>query len=411
MKSLVHVFASRRMAIVLLTGFASGLPLALTGGTLQAWMASEKVDLTLIGFFSLVGVPYTFKFLWSPLMDRFIPPLLGRRRGWMMITQLALIFTIAFMAFSNPVVAPGVFAFMALLVAFSSASQDIVVDAYRAEVLEKEELGAGAGVFTMGYRIAMLVSGAGALILADQMSWRSVYLVMAGVMLIGVATTLLASDPLNSAKPPQNLREAVVVPFVEFFKRQGTGRAFEVLLFIVLYKLDVVVTLAMTTPFMLQLGFTKTDIGAVTKGFGFAAALLGGLVGGAWMVKIGVHRSLWYFGLMQGFAGLSYVLLAHLGHHYPMMVTAIAVENFCSGMGNAVFLAFLMSLCDRRFTATQYALLSSVMALSRVFVGAPTGFVAKHLGWESYFIVCTLIAIPGLLLLTRYHHWKNEEWT
>lgn len=406
MNSIIQVFLNFRMATVLLFGFSSGVPLALTAGTLQAWMATENVDLTVIGIFALVGLPYTLKFLWAPFMDRYVPPFLGRRRGWILIAQLALVITISAMAFAEPSASPGVLALLAVLVAFSSASQDIVVDAFRTELLKPEELGAGAGVFIMGYRIAMLVSGAVALILADHMAWRTVYLIMAGTMLIGILTTFLTPEPVMQAKPPKSLQEAIMVPFIDFFRRRG---AVEILIFILLYKLDVIMTLAMTTPFMLQIGFTKTDIGAVTKGFGLIATIVGTLLGGAWMVRLGLQRSLWCFGFLQGFSGISYVMLAKLGHHYPMMVTAIAVENFCSGMGTAVFTAFLMSLCNQRFTATQYALLSSFMAISRVVVGAPTGFLAKNLGWEMYYVVCTLIAIPGLLLLLRYRVWMAEE--
>lgn len=403
MKSLLQLVSSRRMLSVLLLGFSSGIPLALTGATLQAWMTSEKVDLTLIGIFSLVGLPYTLKFVWSPLMDRYVPPFLGRRRGWMIAAQMALIASIATMAFLNPVTAPTTLAAVAFVVAFFSASQDIVVDAYRTEVLETEELGMGAGCYIMGYRIAMLVSGAIALILADHMPWKNVYLIMAAAMLVGVLTTLCSPEPRVEGKPPQSLIDAVVLPFVEFFKRPGV---LEILAFIILYKLDVVVTTAMTTPFMLQTGFTKTDIGAVNKGFGLVATIIGTLTGGALMPRLGMRGSLWFFGVFQGVSGLSFVALAHMGHHYPMMITAIALENFCSGMGTAAYSAFLMSLCDKRFTATQYALLTSLMAFTRVLAGVPTGFLAKNVGWEVYFIIATSLMIPGLLLLTRYKKWR-----
>ena len=411
MNSLLRVFASWRMAIVLFHGFSAGIPLALTLGTLQAWMATEKVDLTVIGIFSLVGLPYTLKFVWSPIMDRFVPPFLGRRRGWILLAQLALVATISAMAFCNPVKAPGVLAIIAVLVAFSSASQDIVIDAYRTEILDQKEYGAGAGVYIMGYRIGMLISGALALIIADHLPWRAVYLIMASTMFIGVVATLLAPEPNVEAKPPASLTEAVVHPFVEYFKRRG---AFEMLIFIIIYNLDVVVATALTTPFMLELGFTKTDIGAVTKGFGLVATIVGTLAGGAAMTKFGIKKSLWMFGIFQGVSGFSFYMLAKLGHNYPMMVTAIAVENVCSGLGTAAFAAFIMSLCDKRFTATQYALLTSLMALSRVFVGAPTGYLAKNVGWEMYFIISIFIAVPGLLLLTRYNTWykvdaKKEE--
>lgn len=406
MKSLLRAFGNRRIAAVLLLGFSSGMPLALTGATLQAWMKTEEVDLTLIGLFSLVGMPYALKFLWSPLMDRYVPPFLGRRRGWIFVTQLALILSIVAMAFTHPAQAPALTALVAFLVAFSSASQDIVVDAYRTDVLERDEIGPGASVYILGYRVAMLVSGSIALILADHMSWKMVYLAMAASMSIGLATTVLSPEPKVPAKVPRSLSEAIVLPFFEYFKRKG---AFEVLAFIVFYKLDSVIAFAMMTPFLLEIGFSKTDIGAVTKGFGLVATLLGTFIGGATMVRIGLHRSLWVFGLIQGVSGASFMALAYLGHNYPMMVAAIAAENICTGMGTAAFTAFMMSICDKRFTATQYALLTSLMALTRVIGGAPTGWMAKNLGWPMYFLVSILAMIPGLLLLTRYSRWSQAE--
>jgi PAT family beta-lactamase induction signal transducer AmpG len=402
MKSLLAVFRSPRLFWVLLLGFSSGIPLALTGTTLQAWMATDKIDLTVIGVFSLVGLPYTVKYLWAPVMDRFIPPFLGRRRGWMLVTQLGLVFAISAMAFSDPAGATTLFAVLAFLVAFVSASQDVVVDAYRTEVLEPVELGPGAGVHILGYRIAMLTSGALALILADRLPWKTVYLLMAGSMLVGVAASVFSPEPQLEERPPASLKEAVAQPFVEFLSRPG---ALGILLFVILYKLDVVMATALTTPFMLELGFTKTDIGAVTKGFGMVATIVGTLAGGAVVARAGMKASLWIFGILQSVSTLAFLALARLGHHYPMMVAAIGLENLCSGMGTAAYVAFLMSLCNKRFTATQYALLTSLMAITRVIVGAPTGYLAKTIGWELYFLVSMLSAVPGLLLLLLYPRW------
>jgi PAT family beta-lactamase induction signal transducer AmpG len=404
MSAILAAFGSRRIFFVLLLGFSSGIPLALTGSTLQAWMASEGVDLAVIGVFSLVGLPYAMKYLWAPVMDRFVPPFLGRRRGWMLVTQAALALAVAAMAFSEPKAAPGLLAVLSLLVAFFSASQDIVVDAWRTEVLSPEELGPGAGVHILGYRVAMLTSGAVALILADRIPWRLVYLLMAGSLAVGIAASLLAPEPEVAGKPPRTLKEAVVEPFIEFFARPG---AMGILLFVVLYKLDVVMALALTTPFLLELGFTKTDIGAVTKGLGMVATIVGTLAGGAVVARSGLKASLWIFGILQSVSTLSFLALARLGHHYPMMVAAIGIENLCSGMGTAAYAAFLMSLCDKRFTATQYALLTSLMAVTRVVAGAPTGVLAKAYGWETYFLVSALAAIPGLLLLLRYDRWTG----
>jgi PAT family beta-lactamase induction signal transducer AmpG len=394
--------ANGRMLVIFLMGFSSGIPIALTATTLQAWMASEKIDLGLIGLFSYVGLPYTLKFLWSPLMDRYIPPFFGRRRGWIILTQLALILSICALGFSNPQSNLSIVAMLALLVAFFSASQDIVVDAYRAEILKRDEYGVGAGLANLGYRLAMLTSGAIALILADHLPWSQVYLFVAGTMLIGLIATLFAKEPVSEGKP-QSLKEAVWLPLAEFFNRR---KSIEVLAFITIYKLDVVVLYALMTPFLLEIGFSKTDIGTVTKAFGLVATLAGTLIGGIWMMKLGLRRSLWVFGISQSLAGFSFLTLSLVGHHYPMFVTAITVENFCSGMGNAAYAAFLMSLCNRKFTATQFALLTSIMALTRVVFSSPMGYLAKAVGWPSYFVFSILIALPSLLLLTRYKFWE-----
>jgi PAT family beta-lactamase induction signal transducer AmpG len=404
---IIRVLGNRRMASVLLFGFSSGLPLGLTGSTLQAWMTQEKVDLKTIGIFSLVSLPYTLKFLWSPFMDAYVPPLFGRRRGWLLLTQLLLAAAIAGMAVTDPASQPVAMATVAFLVAFFSASQDIVVDAYRTDILMPEEYGLGSGTYVMGYRIAMLVSGAVALILADQMPWRMVYLLMALTMGVGVLTTLfLAPEPAVKEIPPHNMREAVVLPLAEFFSRKGS---LEILSFIILYKLDVVVALALTTAFLLQLGFSNTEIGAVNKGVGLIATIIGTFSGGALMTQLGMKRSLWIFGILQGVGNLSFVVLAHLGKSYPWMVGAVATENLLSGMGNAAYAAFLMSLCNKRFSATQYALLTSLMALTRILAGSASGFLAERLGWELYFLTAISLMVPGLLLLTRYDRWFQKD--
>lgn len=392
------------MGVTLLYGFSCGIPLALTGSTLQAWLTQEKVDLTTIGIFSLVGAPYTLKFLWSAVMDRYVPSFFGRRRGWILIAQVLLIAGIAVMGLTDPSKSPLAMATIAFMVAFFSASQDIVVDAWRTEVLKPEEYGLGSGTYTMGYRIAMIVSGALALILADRMPWSRVYLWMALSMGVGALTTLfLAQEPEIKDAPPRTLREAVILPLVDFFKRKG---AYEILAFIVLYKLDVVVALAFTTPFMLHLGFTKTDIGVVNKGVGMVATLIGTFSGGIAMTRLGMKRSLWTFGILQGVGNLTFFALAHVGKNYPLMVAAITTENLLSGMGTAAYSAFLMTLCNPRFTATQYALLTSLMALTRVLAGVPSGFLAERVGWEWYFIIAISLMIPGLALLTRFEKWS-----
>ncbi len=402
---LLRVYWSRGVLTMLGLGFASGLPLALTGTTLQAWMTSENVDLRVIGVFSLVGLPYTLKVLWAPLMDRFRLPWLGRRRGWILSAQLLLGASIMLMGQVSPAHAPMLVAFLALAVAYLSASQDIVVDAYRADVLAPRELGAGAATTVVGYRVALLVSGALALILSDHLPWKSVYRLM-GLLMAGCAVfTLAAPEPRETFQPPRSLREAVIDPLTSYFRRDG---AVAMLVFIMVYKLGDALAGVMTTPFLLELGFTRTDVGAVNKAFGLISTIVGTLAGGAIVAQIGVNRSLWVFGFLQAVSNLSFTLLALVGKHYPLMVASIGVENVCGGMGNAAFIAFMMSLCDKRYTATQYALLTSFMAVTRILSGVPAGFMAHEMGWAMFYGATVLGAVPGILLLPRFAPWNSN---
>ncbi|MBF2007988.1 MAG: AmpG family muropeptide MFS transporter [Chlorogloeopsis fritschii C42_A2020_084] len=397
------------MAALLLLGFASGLPLLLIGNTLKAWMTVEKVDLAAIGWFSLASLPYSLKFLWSPFLDRFTPPFLGRRRGWLLITQIALIIAIAFMAFQQPKQALQLLAINAVVIAFLSATQDIASDAYRTDVLTELEMGAGAAVFILGYRIALLVAGALALILADRIPWSSVYLLMAGVMIIGIVGSLFAPEP-KEITPPTSLAEAVILPFGEFFQRRGVISGFLVLLFITLYKLGDALLSNMATPFLLTIGFTKTDIGAIQVGMGLIATIVGALAGGAILSKIGINRSLWIFGALQALSNIAYFVLAQpqFTKNYQLLVLTINIENFCGGLGTAAFVAFLMSLCNQRFSATQYALLSSLMAVSRDILAAPAGSIAQSTGWPLFFLITIVAAVPGLLLLPIFAPWNPK---
>ncbi len=407
LRSLLTVFGSRKMAALTLIGFSSGLPLFLTSRTLQAWMTVEGVDLTAIGLFSLVGIPYSLKFIWSPLIDRFTIPILGRRRGWLITLQIGLLIAIALMAFQQPKQALQLLAINAVAIAFLSASQDIAADAYRTDVLEELELGAGAAVFVLGYRIALLFTGSLALILADNLPWPSVYLLMALGMAIGIIATLFAPEPKETT-PPESLAAAVILPFGEFFQRQGVVQAILVLLFIVLYKLGDSFVNNMSTPFLLQTGFTQTDIGAIQGGMGLIATIVGTLSGGVILSKIGLNRSLWVFGALQAVSNLAYYVLANVGQNYQALVLTINIENFCGGLGTAAFVAFLMNMCNQRFSATQYALLSSFMAVSRDILVAPAGTLAKSTGWPLFFIISMVAAIPGLLLLPFFAPWNPK---
>ncbi|HXM81035.1 MAG TPA: MFS transporter [Burkholderiales bacterium] len=395
---MISVFRGKRIFLLLLLGFSSGLPLALTGATLQAWLAVEGVDIQAIGWFTLVGQPYVYKFLWAPLMDRYSIPLLGRRRGWLLVAQIALLFAIAWMGTVSPKEAPFLLAGLALLVAFLSASQDIVFDAYRADVLRAEERGAGAAVSVLGYRIAMLVSGGLALILVDNwISWTQAYWLMAALMLVGAAATWAAEEPATPPTAPKTLAEAVREPLAEYFSRHG---AWLLLLVIILYKLGDAFAGTLSTAFLLRgAGFSLTDVGWANKWLGVGATILGLLLGGALMAKLRLYRSLLLFGVLQALTNLGFMLLAAAGKSYPLMITVIAAENLCGGMGTAAFVALLMAMCDRRFSATQYALLSALASLGRVYVGPAAGVMAESFGWTTFFFFTFLIALPGVAML------------
>ena len=406
-RSLLQTFRSRKMAVILLVGFSSGMPLFLTSKTLQAWMTVENVDLSTIGLFSLVGLPYSLKFLWSPLLDRFALPLLGRRRGWLITLQIGLLLAIACMGLQQPKQALQLLVINALVISFLSASQDVVVDAYRADVLKPLEMGIGTAVYVTGYRIALLLAGALALILADIVSWSVVYFSMAGCMVLGILGTLFAQEP-EELNPPTSIKEAVILPFGEFFQRQGLFQGFLILLFIILYKLGDAFLNNMSTSFLLQTGFTQTDIGTIQGGMGLIATIIGTLAGGALLSQIGINRSLWIFGILQALSNLSYLVLASVGKNYQFLLAAINIENFCAGLGTAAFVAFLMSLCEQRFSATQYALLSSFIAVSRDILVAPAGALAKITGWSFFFVISFFAALPGILLLPFFAPWDQQ---
>jgi PAT family beta-lactamase induction signal transducer AmpG len=407
-RSPVRIFGQPKMAVLLLLGFSSGLPFYLTSKTLQAWMTTAKVDLATIGFFSLVTLPYSLKFVWAPVMDRYVPPFLGRRRGWVLITQILLLLAIAAMSLHDPTQGLRMLAVNAIAIAFFSASQDISLDAYRTDVLENREMGAGAAVFVLGYRIAMITTGALAFFLADRMPWQTVYLILSALILVGVATVFFAPEPVLSDAPPRTLAEAVILPFADFFQRVGLVRALFVLLFIVVYKYSDSLAGSMTTPFLLQAGFSQSEVGAVFLGAGVIATILGVLAGGAVIGKMGINRSLWIFVIVQGLSNLTYYGLSLAEKSHALMVTAVVIENFGLGLVTAAMTAFLMSMCNKRFTATQFALLSSLMAASRDILVAPGGKIAESAGWPSFFLITVAMAIPPLLLLPFIAPWNRE---
>lgn len=403
-----RIFVQPKMATLLALGFSSGLPFYLTSKTLQAWMTTAKVDLATIGFFSLVTLPYSLKFVWAPVMDRYVPPFLGRRRGWVLITQVLLLLAIAAMSLHDPRTGLKMLAINAIAIAFFSASQDIALDAYRTDVLENREMGAGAAVFVMGYRIAMITTGALAFFLADRIAWPVVYLVLSVLMVIGIATTFVANEPVLRDAPPRTLVEAVVLPFADFFQRAGVLRALLVLLFVVAYKYSDSLAGSMTTPFLLQAGFSQSEVGAVFLGIGVVATITGVLAAGAAIGGWGLNRALWVFVIFQGLSNLTYYGLSLSGKNHAFMVAAVITENFGLGLVTGAMTAYLMSMCNKRFTATQFALLSSLMAASRDILVAPAGKIAESLGWPGFFLLTVAMAIPPLLLLPFIAPWSRD---
>jgi len=414
------VYARPRILAFLFLGFSSGLPLALTAGTLSIWLTEAGMSLTAVGLFAAVGTPYSLKFFWSPIIDRAPFPvltrLLGRRRGWMVATQAALMASLLALGGSDPRRRPATTAVLALLVAFCSASQDIVIDAYRIERLPERELGAGAAMQVFGYRVGMLVSGAGALLLASYASWPAVYATMAGLIVVGAAAALLSPEPLSavvagrSGRPEEGrskggldgagrwLTEAVVHPFAEFMGRPGWVT---ILLFVMFFKFGDTLAATMTSPFLLQIGFSKIEIAEIAKVYGFGATMIGLALGGALINGTGLVRSLWITGILQLVSNLMFAVQAAAGHDLGLLALTVGFENLAGGMGTAAFVAYLSSLCNVAYTATQYALLTSFMAVARTWLSSPGGWMAEKLAWIGFFLLTTIAAVPGLVLLAR----------
>lgn len=391
----LDVFRSRRVLLMLLFGFASGLPYQLTGTTLSARLSGAGVPLATIGLFALVGLPYSLKFAWAPLLDRYAPPLLGRRRGWVLLFQLALIAAIAALGAAEPAAAPRQAAGLALAVALLSASQDVVSDAYRTDLLHPAERAAGTATYILGYRAAMLLSGGLALVLADHLSFGAVYGLMALAMLAGVLATLRAPEPPR-AEPPRSLRSAVLDPFADYFRRRG---ALPLLLFVTLYRAGDLAANVMVTPFLLSLHFSRSEVGVVYKIAGTAATIVGALGGGAAVARFGLYRSLFAFALLQGVANLGYGALALAGRGRALLFVAVGADHLCTGLAIAALDAFLMALCNRRFSATQFALLASASGAAGRLFGAGAGYLAGAVGWPLFFVGTMGLAAPALLLL------------
>lgn len=394
------------MLICIFTGFSSGLPLYILISLLPAWLRSEGVDLKSIGLFALINLPFTWKFLWAPLFDRYTPPL-GRRRGWLLITQLFLLISIPVFGFFKPQLDIWSIAYLATVVAFFSACQDIVLDAYRRELLIDTELGFGNAVHVNAYKIAGLVPGSLSLILADHMAWSSVFLITALFMLPGLVMTLMVTEPLLKNGAPKTLRAAVVEPFKEFIGRNGIKSALLILAFIFLYKLGDSMATALATPFYLDMGYSKTEIGLIAKNAGLWPSVIGGLLGGAWMIKLGINRSLWVFGAVQMVAILGFAWLATSSHNIPLLGLVIGVEAFGVGLGTAAFVAYIAHTTHPLYTATQFALFTSLAAVPRTFANAATGYMVENMGWLNFYLLCFALALPGMLLLVKIAPWNE----
>jgi PAT family beta-lactamase induction signal transducer AmpG len=415
-RATVAVYSSRRMVIVLLMGLASGLPLLLTLSTLSYWLSKVGVDKTTIGIFALVGIPYSFKFVWAPIIDHVRLPVLsawlGRRRGWLLLLQACLAVAILIMGMTDPTLAPLTVAAAAVAVAFFSASQDIVIDAYRIEILREEEQGAGAAATQTGYRVGLIIAGAGAIALSDFIGWPAIFTLLAAIIVVCMVVTLLAPEPAEPARPTiaadlpggadrlvlltQWIKRAVIDPFADFMSRRGW---LVILAFVLLYKFGDAIGGVMANPFYNELGFTGVEIASISKVFGVIMTVVGAIAGGALVARIGLFKALVVGGILQAVTNLLFALLAVTGKDLTMLAVAIGADNFTGGLGSAAFVAYLSSLCNRAFTGTQYALLTSFMAAGRTMLSSGGGWLADHMDWASFFMLTTLLAIPGLLLL------------
>lgn len=394
------------MLICIFTGFSSGLPLYILVSLLPAWLRSEGVNLKAIGLFALINLPFTWKFLWAPFFDRYIPPL-GRRRGWLIISQVLLLVSIPIFGAFNPKLDIWTIAYLATVVAFFSASQDIVLDAYRRELLIDAELGLGNAVHVNAYKIAGLIPGSLSLILADHMAWSSVFMITTLFMIPGILMTIFVAEPALKEGRPKTLKAAVIEPFNEFIGRNGVRTALLILSFIFLYKLGDSMATALATPFYLDMGFSKTEIGLIAKNAGLWPSVIGGLFGGIWMFKLGINRALWIFGAVQMVAILGFAFLSTVGHSLLWLGIVIGVEAFGVGLGTAAFVAYIAHTTHPLYTATQFALFTSLAAVPRTFANAATGFLVENLGWFKFFILCFLLAIPGMLLLLKVAPWNS----
>ena len=408
-ESLKEAVLNRRMLICVFTGFSSGLPLYMLFQLVPYWLRTEGVGLAEIGFFALVQFPYTWKFLWAPIMDRYTLPFLGHRRGWIIVTQLALLVSISTLGFFKPAMSLWTIAYLATAVAFFSASQDVVLDAFRRELLPDVELGLGNSIHVQAYRLSGLIPGGLALILADRLPWHMVFIIVALFMLVGIVMTLVIDEAIKEPSPPRSLKESVIEPFREFIGRAGLGSALLVLAFLFFYKLGDNMATALQTPFFHDVGFSGTQIGTIAKFVGTTAAIVGGLIGGLIMVKVSINRALWLFGFVQIASILGFALLSVVGANPWMLAFAMAFEYLGVGLGTAALTAFMAKSTNVAFAATQFALFTALISVPRVLASATTGLIVERTGWTNFFLICTLLAVPGMLLFFKVAPWNETD--
>ncbi len=401
------ILLNRKMVTCIFLGFTSGMPLWVLISLVPAWLRTEGIDLSTIGLFSLATLPYTWKFIWSPLMDRYKPPFLGRRRGWALMTQVALMVSIALLGQFSPTLSLTPILVLVFAISFFSASQDIVIDAYRRELLADDELGTGTSIHINAYRLSALVPGSLALILADHLPWQAVFQVTAAFMLVGIIMSLVIREVSDDELAPHTLKEAVIEPFKEFFSRDGVGPALAVLAFILLYKLGDNMAVALATPFYIDMGFSLTEIGTIAKFSALWASIAGSVIAGVVMLKLSINRALWVFGFVQMVTILGFVWLSMAGHNPIGLFVVVSGEYLGVGMGTVALTAFLARETSRAFTATQFALFSSIVVIPRTFANASTGFLIEAMGYTSFFILCVIVAVPGMLMLFKVAPWRE----
>jgi len=408
MNKYLKVLLNNKMGICCLTGFASGLPLFILISLIPAWLRIENIDLKVIGLFSLIQLPFTWKFIWAPIFDRY-KILMGRRRGWLIVFQILLLLSIASLGFFNAAIDLKTIALISFLIAIFSASHDVVIDAYRREILDDAELGIGNAIHVNAYKISSLIPGSLSLILADMISWQNVFLITSLFMFVGIGMTLAVKEPDTQYIQPKNFKDSMIQPFISFFKKNGRENAFYILLFIFLYKLGDSMATALVTPFYIDLNFSMTEIGIIAKNAGLWASVIGGFLGGIWMIKIGINKALWIFGFLQLVTIIPFIVLSMVGHNLILLGITVGLESFAMGLGTTALIAFISKQTDPRYTATQFALFTSLASIPRSITNASTGFIVESLGWTNFFYLCFMLAIPGMLLLLKVAPYKLKS--